>query len=308
MNISNHKMIVTVIICTYDRSHLLRRALSSLVHQTLKPDQFEIIVVDDGSRDETPTVCEMLRKKLPHLRYISTGSNLGLAHARNVGIKAASGNYIIFTDDDCIPATDWLERLCADLDRAPIVAGAVTSPVNNYMKLCHNISSFHAYMPGRKSNTTPFIAGANMGFHRRVLEELRGFQNSLRIAQDIELILRARHSGLKILFSPNAIVLHDPERTTVASIFRHTFKHAAVTISLRNRYRSLLRTPFILRSAPLLLLLAPLIALKVTFQIYLSNVNIAKLFWTAPLVYMLKITWCLGAYRGLRSGRGLKKE
>ena len=307
-DIQNLRMIITVIICTCNRQRLLNRALSSLVHQTLKPDQFEIIVVDDGSRDDTPSVCNTLRGKLPNLKYISTGSNHGLAHARNAGIKVASGKYILFTDDDCIPAADWVERLSAALDRESIVAGAVASPINNYVKLCHNISQFHAFMPGRRSGTTSFIAGANMGFRRSVLEELSGFQESLRTAQDMEFVLRARLKGYKIFFTSDAIVVHDPERTTLASISTYATQHAAATISLRNRYRSLLRTPFILRSSVLLLFFAPLIALKVTFQIYLSNVSLAKLFRTAPLVYVLKLAWCWGAYSGLRSRRKFEGE
>ena len=299
---------ISVIICTYNRGYFLKRVVLSLARQTLKPDQFEIIVVDDGSQDDTPFVCDTLRGKLSNLKYISTGANHGLAHARNLGIQAASGKYILFTDDDCIPATDWVERLSIALESNPIVAGTVASPVNDYVKLCHNISVFHAFMPGRKPGLVQFIAGANMGFWRSVIEELSGFQEDLRTAQDMEFILRARLEGFKIYFVPGAIVTHDPERLSVADIFRYSSEHASVTILLRIRYNSLLKSPFILRSSLFTLLVAPIIALKVTFEIYLRNFRLAKFFWTAPLVYMLKLAWCWGAAEGLRRQNRTEKS
>ena len=301
-------MIATIVICTYNRAHLLQRTLCSLAHQTLKPDQFEVIVVDDGSQDDTTSVCDKLRGELSNLKYIATGSNLGLANARNVAIKAASGEYILFTDDDCIPATDWVERLSAALDREPIVAGAVASPVDNYLKLCHNISTFHPFMPGRKMGTAQFIAGANMGFHRRVLEELKGFQGSMRIAQDMEFILRARQKGYRLFFSPDAVVNHDPDRRNFMKLLRYSSDHASATIHIRNQYRSLLKTPFIFRSSAMTLVFAPVIAMKVTIGIYLSNLSLVRLIWTAPMVYTLKLAWCWGASRGLRTRRGTEKE
>ena len=120
---------VSMIICSYNRVPLLKRALRSLARQTVGPEQFEVIVVDDGSQDDTPKICEKLSSELSNLRYISTGNNISLAGVRNVGIGETSGKYILFTDDDCIPAKNWVERLSDVLDREPIAAGAVTSSV-----------------------------------------------------------------------------------------------------------------------------------------------------------------------------------
>jgi GT2 family glycosyltransferase len=258
-------------------------------------------VVDDGSQDDTAKVCDIMRSELPNLKYIFTGTNVGIARARNIGIEGSSGKYILFTDDDCIPAKDWLERLSAVLQREPIAAGAIAIPFSNYFKLCHNIAQFHAFLPGRKARFTEFLAGANMAFRRSVLEELNGFQPHLRVSQDIELILRARSRGYRAFFEPEALVIHDPDRTTLASIFKYAAEHATTTIVLRNQYRSLLRTPFVLRSPTLILAASPLIALKVTSGIYLKNPSLVKYFWTAPVVYALKLGWCWGAARSLRN-------
>jgi GT2 family glycosyltransferase len=296
-------MFSSVVICTYNRSHLLRRVLHSLAEQTLSRDKFEIIVVNDGSDDDTAGVCETMQAKMANMRYISAEKNIGLSNAANLGILSSRGDYILFIDDDCIAYKDWVERLISALDRESVVAGSIASPLENYIKLCHNISQFHPFMPGRKAGKVEFIAGANMGFRRSVLEELNGFQQGLRIPTDTELILRARMKGYQIYFAPDAVVTHDPERTTLASVFRYSSEHASATILLRNEYRSLLRTPFVLCSPILILFTSPFIALKVTFDIYRRNFNLAKLFWTAPLVYGLKLAWCWGAARGLKMNK-----
>ena len=117
----------------------------------------------------------------------------------------------------------------------------------------------------------------------------------------MELILRARAKGYRVWFESKAVVTHDPERRRVADIFKYTIQHAATTIILRSQYRRILRTPFILRSSALTLLAAPMIALKVCLNIYSRNFYIAKLIWTAPVVYGLKLAWCWGAAKGLRT-------
>jgi GT2 family glycosyltransferase len=281
--------------------------LHSLILQSVGPEQFEIIVVDDGSIDETPEICRQLREDLPRLKYVSNGVNLGISCSRNRGIKSAEGEFILFTDDDCIANNDWVERMSAALEREPVVAGAVASPASNYIGLCHNVAEFHPFMPGRKPGKVEFIAGANMGFRRSVLDELGDFDEEIRIAEDMEFILRARSNGHRIYLAADAVVTHDHDRATLGSVFRYSAKHASSTILLRNEYRSLLGTPFVLRSSFFTIMAAPVIALKVTLGIYMHNPRPARLFWTAPLVYALKLAWCWGAACGLESSKRTKK-
>jgi GT2 family glycosyltransferase len=299
---------VSVIICTYNRAPLLRRALGALARQTTGPEDFEIVVVDDGSQDLTAQHCAELLPELPNLRVIRSERNLGLPHARNLGIDLAIGDYLLFTDDDCIVAKNWVECLRDTLERAPIVAGAVASTRTNAFRLCHNIAQFHAFMPGLPAGYTDFIAGASMGFRRSVLVELGKFKEGCKAADDTELILRARSQGYRPYFVPEAVAWHEPQRTTLAQIVQYSALHASVTIALRNQYRVLLRTPWVLRSPWLLLITAPLIALKVTAGIYLANRNLIKTWWTAPMVYALKLAWCWGAFRGLRQLRAAAEK
>lgn len=110
---------VTVVITTYNRAHLLQRAIQSALQAG---SGVEVVVVDDCSTDETPDICS----KLESIRYVRLNANHGLAHARNVGIAASSAEFIAFLDDDDLRLPDSLDkqlsRMMAD-DRIALCYG-----------------------------------------------------------------------------------------------------------------------------------------------------------------------------------------
>lgn len=292
-------MNISVIISTYNRAPLLKRALHALAFQTFETSRFEIIVVDDGSFDDTKKICNKMCQLLPNIRCIYLKNNIGKPSALNRAIKSAKGENLLFIDDDCIARKDWVERLSNAIESKPIVAGAVESPFTNYIKLCHNIANFHTFMQRRKADSIEFIAGANMGIKRHVLEDLNYFQEGRRVAFDTEFILRARTKAYNIYFDADAVVTHDPENLTLKKVLNYSVEHASESILLRNQYQSLMHTPFILKSPILILVASPLIALLATFRIYWSNFNLNKVSWTMPLVFTIKMAWCIGAAIGL---------
>jgi GT2 family glycosyltransferase len=299
-------MRASVIVCTYNRSPLLQRLLEALAGQTAPPETFEIIVVDDGSTDDTAVVCRAMTERLPQMRYLTMDGNCGLSAAGNRAAAQARGQYLLFTDDDCIPAPNWVEKMGAALQNAAIVAGTVVSPPSGYFKLCHNIAQFYPFMPGQSSRKPGFIAGANMGLQAGVMQEAGEFNRETSIP-DMEFILRARSRGFTITYAPDAVVCHDPPRTTLCAALSYAAAHASETILLRRSYRELLHTPFILYSPALLLLLAPIIAFKTAAGIYLGNRELLRSGHTFPTVYLIKLAWCWGAARGLRKKRKTKR-
>jgi len=298
--------LASVILCTYNRAGLLKRTLESLAQQNISPERYEVIVVDDGSDDETQELVRDMSSRHSWIRLVSTGKNQGSSRARNQGLKSATGYYVLFTDDDCIAQHNWVETMCAALDYEPIVAGSIKSPRSGYVKLCHNIAHFHPFMPGRRSGPVGFIAGANMGFQRGVIDELGGFDDGMMLAGDMQLCLRARSKGYQPYLNKEAAVMHDPDYISLAGSVKNSYAHASATILLRNEYRSLLGTPLILRKPASILLSSPLIALAVTAKIYLGNPRLLASFWTIPLVFFLKLVWCFGAAKGIRAGKKAK--
>jgi len=319
-------MKLSVIICTYNRAELLERVLVSLMSQTLSPDAFEIVVIDDGSTDSTKEIVRKVQgeknkadvagqnKKMldssmsgafhpvPNIIYIHQ-PNQGAACARNTGIKAAKGKYLAFIDDDCIAPLQWASHMCRALENKPIVVGAIESPRENYVKWCHNISEFHSLLADMPAGPKEFLAGANMAFRRTVLDDVGEFREELRTAQDMDLVIRARKKGYCPYFMPEVVVTHDPQRITVRDIVRYAAFHASKTILLRQEYRDYLKTPRVLSSPLTVLLASPVIAMVVSILIYKRQKRWARYGRTIPLVYLLKLAWCFGAAHGLWSNR-----
>ncbi|MGD9344417.1 MAG: glycosyltransferase [Candidatus Aminicenantes bacterium] len=103
-------MNVSVIICTHNRSSFLLELLSSFKDQTVSPSEYELIVIDNASSDNTKEVVCNASRDLRNLRYFYE-PELGISRARNTGVKNAKGDIIAFIDDDALPESNWLEVL-----------------------------------------------------------------------------------------------------------------------------------------------------------------------------------------------------
>jgi len=293
----------SAILCTYNRSHALARVLAALRSQTVSPDAFEIVVVDDGSTDDTAAVVAEAARHMPNLRFVQHDANRGTAASGNTGIAAARTDKLLFIDDDCIPDPSWVEAMAAALDDSPVVLGAIDSPRDGYVKLCHNVAQFYAFMPGEPAGPKTGIAGANMAFRRGVFDQVGGFDDTLRCASDMDMAIRARLRRIRLSFAPEALIVHDPDRVTLRDVFGYAASHAAATIDLRHKYWAVLQTPWVFAHPHLLLLASPFIALWVTYRVYTRTPRLFRLLRTAPVVFGLKIAWCWGAARRLLQRR-----
>lgn len=289
----------SVIIPTFNRAELVDRLLGSLSKQTYPQTKYEIILVDDGSTDLTNQVAQQWCSKLPNLRYFRLEVNSGQSAAHNKGLREAIGEYLLFTDDDCIPAPNWVQVMSDHLSKHPVIAGAVHTNSSQYTVISENISAFHPFQYGMKPRKVEFIAGANMGFRREVFDQTGRFNENCLIP-DMELIMRVQQSGYPIWFLPDSVVVHDPRKGNLLTLFRLAARYSSQTIIIRNQYAELLGTPIILRNSILLLLATPFLAAGKTAQIFCSNPKIWKDILTLPAVLMMKLAWCWGAYKGLR--------
>src|SRR5690349_5294945 len=112
---------ISVIVPTRNRRELLLRLLDSLFGQTLPADEYEIIVVSDGSTDGTSEAVALLAEQHPHLRLLERAQG-GPGAARNTAARQAKGKCLAFTDDDCVPSPQWLEKLIETFERSEAVA------------------------------------------------------------------------------------------------------------------------------------------------------------------------------------------
>ena len=195
---------VSVVVATHNRASQLERLLRSLCHQVRPPD--EVVIVDDGSRDATPSLLVRQRRenRLP-LRVIRRNESGGPAAAREDGWRAAGGDLIAFTDDDCVPAPGWL----AGAERAwgrqadTFVQGR-TNPEEQHP------GPFSRSLRVDRLNAS--FPTCNMAYPRGLLERIGGFDTETYGlepgGEDCDLAWRAIEAGARPVFAEDAVVRH----------------------------------------------------------------------------------------------------
>ena len=112
-------MMISIVLCTYNNCESLRKTLQNIFKNNLSKNNTELLVIDNNSTDDTRTVCDEFINEAPlHFSYY-VEKKQGLSHARNLGLAKASGEYILFTDDDAIIKNDWLENYVSYLVKSP---------------------------------------------------------------------------------------------------------------------------------------------------------------------------------------------
>jgi GT2 family glycosyltransferase len=195
---------VSVVVCTYNGGRTLGQCLRSLAN--LKYPSFEVIVVDDGSTDNTGEVLS----RFPAVRAIRQ-ANRGLSHARNVGLHAATGAIVAYTDSDCYADPDWLTHLVDQLARtsAAAVGGPNLTPEDGWLAACVAASPGQPTHILESDQEAEHIPGCNMAFRRDDLLAIGGFDEQFRKAgDDVDVCWRFQHTGRWITFAPGAFVWH----------------------------------------------------------------------------------------------------
>ena len=196
---------VSVVVATRDRPDRLRRALLALERQSLD-GEWEIVVVDDASAPATGAVLSEWsstggRSVRTALR---TPARAGPGGARNVGWRAARGELIAFTDDDCEPEPGWLEALVAAAARA--LGAVLQGPTNPNPAEVRRTSPFTRTLDVRSLG--PWFPTCNVAYARGVLEALGGFDERFLRGEDTDLAWRAREAGAEFVWVPEARVSH----------------------------------------------------------------------------------------------------
>jgi glycosyltransferase involved in cell wall biosynthesis len=204
---------VSVVVCAYNAERTMDQCLASL--ETLSYPDYEVIVVNDGSRDRTLEIAE----SYPYCRIISQ-PNKGLSVARNVGAEAATGEIVAYTDSDCVADPDWLTYLVAKMEAGGLAAcgGPNFPPPEDSL-----VPAAVAVSPGGPTHVllsdevAEHIAGCNMAFRREALLALGGFDPVYRAAgDDVDICWRFQDAGYVIGFSPAAVVWHFRRNTVSA--------------------------------------------------------------------------------------------
>lgn len=220
-------MDIAVIVCTFNRSESLAKALASAAVQELPACvTWEVLVVDNNSTDQTRHIVEEFSRKCPgRYRYLFEPRQ-GKSYALNSGIREAHGDVLAFIDDDVIAEPTWLQNLtehllngdCAGVAGRILPEKSFTPPSWIPLQDRYALAPLAVFTPNLEAGPltdTPF--GANMAFHRRVFEKHGGFRTDLgpqpggaspQKSEDSEFGHRVLAAGEKLRYEPSAVVYH----------------------------------------------------------------------------------------------------
>ena len=213
---------ISVVICTYNRAALLSEAIKSLIDQSMNRSAYEIIVVDNGSTDNTKEVVKQFDQE-KNFRYIFE-KKIGVSYARNIGWKTANGEIVAYLDDDAIACKKWLEFILGAFSTKPnlgAVGGRVepiweTDPpewINDYLMRSLSVVDW-SQQPIMLENPK-YLVCTNIAIPKRILEQVSGFSGylgrrgeSLLSNEEIELVIKIKNLKYDIYYDPAISVKH----------------------------------------------------------------------------------------------------
>ncbi len=208
MSIENPKPPVSVVIVNYNGAGLLCECLKSIFRQSYRP--IEVIVVDNGSSDESVEIAE---REFPEALIIRSDRNLGFAEGNNVGVRAANGEFVVLLNNDATVGDSWLPELIRTLDRknvAVVTSKVITEGVPTEFFEMNGSVNFLGYNIMRQFNdlTRIFYAGGtSMMFRKSIVGEPFPSEYFL-YHEDVYLSWRMRLQGYEVLMAPNSLVQH----------------------------------------------------------------------------------------------------
>lgn len=216
---------MSIVIPTYNRPTQLAACLRACSRLDYPRDRFEVIVVNDGGIRPLDEVVSQFHGMLT-LRLFRQ-ANAGPAAARNRGASEATGEFLVFTDDDCAPAPNWLETLAAQFVASPDCAIGGETPnaltQNVYSTASQLLVSYLlAYYSGAPERVR-FFPSCNLAFPTKRFRDVGGFDVSFprSAGEDRELCDRWQHRGYRMIHVPEAVVHHSHHLTAKTFLRQH---------------------------------------------------------------------------------------
>lgn len=218
---------VSIVIPVMNRADELRRCLTSLAALTYPQEKLQIIVVDDGSNDDSPHVA----REFSALLVPSGGTGRGPAAARNVGAAKATGEILAFIDSDCSASKNWLDELIPAFNNPEMAAvggqvdGMCTeSAVDRYEAVMSSLSVSSRERTGNRGTDTFYLPSCNLLVRRSAFRSSGGFKDTMHVGEDVDLTWRLRDNGWTISYLPAGNVLHE-HRSSIRSFMSRRFDY-----------------------------------------------------------------------------------
>ncbi len=220
-------MDVSIIICSYNRCQNLQTVLRSLQRLCCVGLDWEAVIVDNNSTDETRSVVKgLMAGGFRNLRYVFERRQ-GKSFALNTGIKESKGNLLAFTDDDCIVDSNWLLAIAKEFQTDPELIG-LGGRVEPWDKSAARVAqrTYRTRMTlVRPEQVLSMIIGCNMAFRKQVFDTVGGFDKSFgpggrmgAVAEDLDFLYRAYKLKSKLLYSPEIVIYHNHRRSDAITV------------------------------------------------------------------------------------------
>ncbi|HLK39700.1 MAG TPA: glycosyltransferase [Polyangiaceae bacterium] len=314
---------LTVVIATFNRGRLLARlmrdlAAQDLVDPTSARRAFDVILVDDGSREPVRALAR--EWSLPFSIELIEQANAGQAAARDRGIRAARGEVIVVVDDDMqLPPHFLREHLRHHEDGATLVLGCIRPP--EHLEQLHLFVRFLAWkleqqqeaMRGGERPRGASLCTGNVSFRRSDYLAVGGFDRSLAQSEDRDLGIRLEEAGARIVFSYEAYTLHDSDHASLERHLQRAFRYGIYDSRISAKYPRLeyinpWRFLFLVNpiSRPFLLLAAtsPGTGAVVSKVAMTLAQRLADAGWEAPALRGTTLVYGIEYFRGLRHEAG----
>lgn len=275
---------VSVIICAKNESENLRQFLPAVLNQ--KYPNFEVIVVNDGSSDETKTVLAEFEAIYPNLyqTYIPPEAQVMSPKklALTVGIKAAKNDLLLFTDADCAPASEyWIKNMVRNFtpQKDFVLGYGAYEPKSGFLSHLISYDTFFIAMQymGFAVRGNPYMAvGRNMAYRKQVFFEKKGFASMLHLQSgddDLFVNKAAQRNNTRVEINPDSVTLSLPKETFKAWYLQKE-RHLSTASYYTSKSKRLIGAEVLSRGLfylflLLLTLFAPLVILCVTWGLYL---------------------------------------
>lgn len=291
---------ITVVVPARDAAGSIGVLVRALLAQEGVPDRFEVVVVDDGSRDGTARAARNAGARVVR-RDVRDGGNP--AAARNLGARCAKGEIVAFIDADCTPAPRWLATLVAPFaDGAAMVGGALALPEGlSLTARCDYYAAWYNVHERRPAGTVPNHPPGNFAIRRALFLEAGGFTETQPLAyahEELHLQARLRARGHEIRFEPRAVVFHH-NRPGVANLLRRSYRWAYSAIEGKAESGAA-RLAWLYRHPRLLVLAALPLALAQWAYVVGSwaRAGVWEPVLLAPLLLLAQLAYGLGLLAG----------
>lgn len=235
----------SIVVPTHNRRPQLTKCLESLARMDYPRSRFETIVVNDGGDEPLEELITSFESRLDVV--LLTQLNAGPATARNVGATRAKGEFLAFTDDDCMPASNWLQNLAFQFnqDSECAVGGHTINglPQNPYSTASQLLVEY-LYNHFKTTHRSSFFTSNNLALPKNLFHSIGGFATSFPLAagEDREFCGRWTRRGYKLIFSPQALIYHHHSMSLFGFFWQH-FNYGRGAVRLREVYRRNSRKP-----------------------------------------------------------------